>query len=199
MPTFIKELWERDHAVRWVHNAAELSQGDVCLLLSCGSLLTKKQLQMHSHNLVVHASALPKGQGWSPMTWQILEGENCIPITLFEADAELDAGPIYLQDRLTLKGHELIKKWQDLQAKSTIKLCLRWFDMYKEIVPAAQPQNGESSNYRRRRPVDSKLDLNLSIAEQFDLLRVVDNERYPAYFQLHNKTFVLHVEEDTRN
>ena len=31
------------------------------------------------------------------MTWQILEGASSIPITLFEAVADLDAGPIHLQ------------------------------------------------------------------------------------------------------
>jgi methionyl-tRNA formyltransferase len=30
----------------------------------------------------VHESALPQGQGWSPMTWQILEGASPIPVTL---------------------------------------------------------------------------------------------------------------------
>ena len=31
-------------------------------------LLNADQLALHRHNLVVHESALPQGQGWSPMT-----------------------------------------------------------------------------------------------------------------------------------
>jgi len=31
-------------------------------------------------------------------------------------------------------------------------------------------------------PVDSKIDVNKSISEQFNLLRMTDNERYPCYF-----------------
>lgn len=42
------------------------------------------------------------------MTWQILEGASSIPITLFEAVADLDAGPIHLQQEITLHGHELV-------------------------------------------------------------------------------------------
>ena len=68
----------------------------MCLLLSCSRLLNADQLALHSYNLVVHESALPQGQGLSPMTWQILEGARSIPITLFEAVADLDAGPIHL-------------------------------------------------------------------------------------------------------
>lgn len=196
IPALIKPLWQRGHAIRWIHKSSELAQGDVCLLLSCGSLLSEKQLAIHSHNLVVHASALPKGQGWSPMTWQILEGENSIPLTLFEAAVELDAGPIYLQTLLRLEGHELVEEWQTLQAKTTIQLCLNWFDHYKKIIPAAQSQSGETSNYRRRRPEDSRLDLEAPLINQFNLLRVVDNQKYPAYFQLHNRTFFLHIKRN---
>lgn len=83
--------------MRWIHNPAQLAPGDVCLLLRCSRLLSAEQLALHHHSLVVHESALPQGQGWSPMTWQILEGASSIPITLFEATAALDAGPIYLQ------------------------------------------------------------------------------------------------------
>ena len=67
------------------------------------SLLTAEHLALHRYNLAVHESALPQGQGWSPMTWQILEGASSIPITLFEAVADLDAGPIYLQQQITLR------------------------------------------------------------------------------------------------
>jgi UDP-2,4-diacetamido-2,4,6-trideoxy-beta-L-altropyranose hydrolase len=184
IPSLIKSLWQRGHAIRWVHKSSELAPGDVCLLLSCGSLLSEEKLAMHSHNLVVHASALPKGQGWSPMTWQIIEGENTIPLTLFEAAVELDAGPIYLQTLLSLEGHELVEEWQTLQAKTTIELCLNWFDHYKKIIPAAQCQRGESSSYRRRRPEDSKLDLEAPLINQFNLLLEIANTglHVPSFF-----------------
>ena len=128
LPRLIKALWQRGHAVRWIHHPADLAPGDVCLLLSCGRLLSTEQLALHRHNLVVHESALPQGQGWSPMTWQILEGASQIPITLFEATAALDAGPIYLQRTIPLQGTELVEEWRALQAEATIALCLEWLD-----------------------------------------------------------------------
>ena len=193
IPKLIIALWERGHTIRWIHNPSQLAQGDVCLLLSCGRLLSAKQLGMNRHNLVVHASDLPKGQGWSPMTWQILEGASSIPLTLFEAAEALDAGPIYLQKQIELAGHELLKEWQELQAKMCLELCLDWFDGYVEVVNSAQTQSGEPSNYGRRRPADSKLDPYRSLADQFNLLRTVDNKRYPAFFQLKNQIFQIKV------
>ena len=180
----------------WIHHPAKLAAGDVCLLLSSGRLLSAEQLALHRYNLVVHESALPQRQGWSPMTWQILEGASTIPITLFEAVAELDAGPIYLQQQIDLQGHELVEEWRALQAQATLELCLAWFDRYHEVVAAARPQQGEASHYRRRRPADSELDPQRSLAEQFELLRVVDNERYPAFFQWGNRRFSLQVNPD---
>jgi methionyl-tRNA formyltransferase len=38
------------------------------------------------------------------MNWQILEGVSRIPITLSKATADLDAGPIFLQQELALQG-----------------------------------------------------------------------------------------------
>jgi UDP-2,4-diacetamido-2,4,6-trideoxy-beta-L-altropyranose hydrolase len=191
LPDLITALWNRGHAVRWIHNPAALCSGDVCLLLSCGRLLNTEQLALHRHNLVIHASALPQGQGWSPMTWQILEGASSIPITLFEAVADLDAGSIYLQQHIVLNGHELAVDWRLPLAQATSDLCLAWFDRYHEVVNASLPQHGEASHYRRRRPTDSQLDPELSLAEQFNLLRVVDNDSYPAFFYWQNNRYDL--------
>jgi UDP-2,4-diacetamido-2,4,6-trideoxy-beta-L-altropyranose hydrolase len=194
LPRLIEALWARGHAVRWIHQPADLSPGDVCLLLSCGRLLSSEQLALHRHNLVVHESALPQGQGWSPMTWQILEGASQIPITLFEATAALDAGPIYLQRTIDLQGTELVDEWRTLQAEATINLCLEWLDRHSEVIAQARPQQGEASHYRRRRGADSQLDPHRSLAEQFNLLRVVDNQRYPAFVEIEGRRYELQIQ-----
>ena len=188
------DLSLRGYQVRRIHRPTELAPGDVCFLLSCGRLLSPKQLALHHHNLVVHESALPQGQGWSPMTWQILEGASQIPITLFEATAELDAGPIYLQHTIDLQGTELVEEWRALQAEATIALCLEWLDRYAEVLAKARPQQGEASHYRRRRPADSQLDPQRSLAEQLNLLRVVDNHRYPAFVELKGRRYELQIQ-----
>jgi methionyl-tRNA formyltransferase len=43
---------------------------------------------------------------------------------------------------------------------------------------------------------DSKLNMNKTIKNQFNLLRIVDNERYPAYFIYNNKKYILKIYED---
>lgn len=126
------------------------------------------------------------------MTWQFLEGASQIPITLFEATAELDAGPIYLQHTIDLQGTDLVEEWCALQAEATISLCLEWLDRYTEALAHAQHQQGEARHYRRR-PSDSKLDPERSHAEQFNLLRVVDIQLYPAILNMRGSSYYVYT------
>ena len=143
------------------------------------------------HNIVVHPSDLPKGQGFSPLTWLILEGANDIPITLFEAVENVDAGPFYFKDIMHFEGHELNEELKLRQGEKTIELVLKFVDAYPNIMP--QKQEGEATWYRRRTSKDSELDVTKSIGEQFELLRVVDNERYPAFFLYRGHRYVLRI------
>jgi methionyl-tRNA formyltransferase len=127
------------------------------------------------------------------MTWQNHEGTRQIPITLFEATAELDAGPIYLQHTIDQQGTGLVDEWRALQAKATIALCLNWLDRCTEVLEQARPQQGEANHYRRR-ATDSQLDPQRSLAEQLNLLRVVDNQRYPAFVELRGRCYELLIQ-----
>lgn len=195
IPQLISRLEKEHHQVRWVHQASLIPEGDFVFYLGCGQIVKSDILQRNKHNLVVHESALPLGKGWSPLTWQILEGNNDIPITLFEASTLVDSGVIYLQDTLHFNGFELINDLRELQAQKSIDMCLSFIYRYPDIVAQGIPQQGESTFYRRRTLQDSLLDPDKTIKEQFNLLRVVDNERYPAFFEINNETYILKIEK----
>jgi methionyl-tRNA formyltransferase len=173
------ELNERGHQAFLLHKAGDVKRGDILFLLSCEKIFS--ELHLNKHNLVVHESALPKGKGWSPLTWQVLEGRNEITITLFEAEKKVDAGPIYYQEIIKLNGSELINELRDAQGKATIRLAVKFVSAYPNV--SGIPQTGEATYYEKRKPEDSRLDVNKPLKEQFNLLRVVDNDRYPAFFE----------------
>ncbi|MFC5405013.1 formyltransferase family protein [Cohnella soli] len=179
--------------VVWTHDVADLTDGDIAFFLGCEQIVPQDLLAKNTHNLVVHASDLPKGKGWSPLTWRILEGDNDIPVVLFEAAERVDDGPIYLRERIAFNGTELIDEMRTALAMTTIKLCNRFLDEYPGVVSGAEMQLGESSYYRRRTPSDSKLDPDRSIREQFRLMRVADNDRYPCFFDLDGCTYEIKV------
>jgi UDP-2,4-diacetamido-2,4,6-trideoxy-beta-L-altropyranose hydrolase len=191
----ILSMLSASHEVSWVHAAEDAPGGDLCFYLSYSRISNQSILAKYTHNLVVHESALPQGRGWAPMSWQILEGKSDIPITLFEAVNDVDAGPIYLQEIVHLNGSELHDEWRSLQADSTLRLCRYFYENYPAVVLQARPQDGKPSTYPRRRSTDSCLDIDETIKDQFDLLRVVNNDKYPAFFDLDNNRFILRIEK----
>lgn len=185
---------ERDHSVHLIDAAQKVMAGDIAFYLSCEKLVPVQILKRNQSNIVVHASNLPEGKGMSPLTWQILEGKNEIPITLFEAVEALDAGPVYLRNTIRFAGHELLPEMQKKLGKRIVEMCEVFVDEFPAILNRSVPQAGSGSRYRKRTPMDSKLDPTRSIAEQFDLLRVVDNERYPAFFEMRGHRYLLKIE-----
>ncbi|NCC05412.1 MAG: UDP-2,4-diacetamido-2,4,6-trideoxy-beta-L-altropyranose hydrolase, partial [Proteobacteria bacterium] len=175
VPKLILSWLAEGHSVSWSHDASTLPGGDLCFYLSYGRIVDAKTRSRYGNNLVVHASDLPKGRGWSPASWLILEGAERLPVTLLEAVDAVDAGPIYLQKRIPLHGAELIDDWRDLVADATIDLARSFVSRHPEILHEAREQAGDSSSYPRRRNTDSELDSTKTLAEQFNHLRIVDN------------------------
>lgn len=188
-----RRLSDAGHPTRTVREYDEITRGDIALYLSCLRLTPPEVIARNRWNFVVHASALPEGRGFSPVVWQILEGANEIPVTMIEMAAEADAGAIVAQNRFHLDGHELNAEVRHLLASAIEDLCVEV--VLSPTPPEPKAQKGEPTWYRRRRPIDSALDPAKSIAAQFDLLRVVDNMRYPAYFDYRGHRYSLKIED----
>lgn len=190
----LKAEFEKDgHVVRWIHDPKQLETGDIAFFLSLSRIVPTAILHRSAHNLVVHGSALPLGRGWSPLTWQILEGMNDIPVTLIEAREPVDSGEVYAQELLHFHGHELIDELRAGLARTTLSLCRQFVSRYPFVSGESRPQVGAPSYYARRRPHDSRLDPDKTIREQFNLLRVADPDRYPAFFEYAGRRYEVRL------
>ena len=187
LASIIKERYL--YNVSMVYKHKDVTEGEILLILSCEKRFN--ELSLNKHNLVIHESDLPRGKGWSPITWQILEGRNKIPVTLFEAEKELDSGVIYHKDFIHFNGGELHNEIRDLQGEMTIKLVLEFLNKFP--YNTGEKQKGKATFYSKRTPINSELDINKTIKEQFNLLRVCDNDRYPSFFILNNRKYFLKI------
>lgn len=185
------------HDVTHVYKTSDIVGGDIMLVLSCEKILKGEYLKLHKSNVVVHPSKVPLGKGWSPLAWQVLEGSNNIPVSLFEAVEAVDAGDVYIVDYIKLEGHELNEEIKHKQGLLTMKMVKKYIDEFESIV--ATPQSGEETFYPRRRQKENELDINKTIVEQFNLFRVVDNERYPAHFHLNGTKYILKIYKDDKS
>lgn len=188
---FLKNLEIMGHSVNVCQSESELKEADISAFISCVKIVSKTGLKKSTSNIVCHPSNLPKGRGFSPIAWEILNNMNYLTFTLFEADEEVDNGQIYKKLKVELKGTELNEEIKNIQAETTYTMILDYISQYPKNKSSRQV--GEPTYYKKRTQLDSELDINKTIHEQFNLLRVVDNDLYPAFFYFGETKFILKI------
>jgi len=189
------EINRVDHDISLVRTKKDLGGGDVLFLISCSEIISSLDRAAYRASLVLHASDLPHGRGWSPHIWEIIKGAENITLSLLEAEDAVDSGRIWHQIILPIPKHAL---WDEINEQlfsaeiALIDFAVKEFDT---IIPVEQNHTIEPTYFPRRKPADSKIDPELSIATQFDLIRVSDPNRFPAYFELHGHNYKLILEK----
>ena len=104
--------------------------------------------------LNVHPSLLPRWRGAAPVERAILAGDEETGVTIHETVAELDAGPIAVQERFAIgdddAGQVFVRAGE---------VAARLLDDVLED-PHFAPQEGESTSAEKITPADRDLDLN---------------------------------------
>lgn len=181
------------HKAKLCRTHDDIAQNGVAFFLGCIKIAPSSILDMNKVNLVVHASDLPKGRGMSPWTWQVIEGLSKIPVCLLEASEEVDSGNIFYKHNIELNGDELVDEIRNLIGEKTVELC-RLF-LGEEKLPKSEEQVGSPTFYKKRNLEDSRINPKNTIEEQFNLLRVVDNEKYPAFFDYKGSRYSLKIDK----
>ena len=188
------ELNSVNHTIELVTEVNDLSGGDFLFLVSCGDYITKNLRSCYNYTLVLHASKLPEGRGWSPHIWDLLQDKGEIYLTLLEAEDSIDTGDIWLQEKIPIEPHELFDEINQKLFEREIYMIDFAIKNHNNIVPISQEYVNDNV-YRKRTPEDSKLDPHKSISEQFALIRLSDPDRYPAFFNLHGKTYEIIIKK----
>lgn len=191
------ERWAHDVAaqarVRVQRDDRALVGGDFLFLVSCHQIIRAPTRNLYRHTLVLHASALPQGRGMSPQVWQILEGAKGFTVSLLEARDELDSGRIWQQREVEIPETALYDEINARLFAAEIELMNWALASCDHATP--REQAGEPSCYRRRTPQDSRIDPELPLADQFDLLRVADPQRYPAFFDYRGQRYRIRIDK----
>lgn len=126
-----------------------------------------------------HMTDVPYGRGGSPLQNLILRGHRDTTLTALRMVEAFDAGPVYLKRPLSLEGsaREILSRASDLSA-----------EMIQTILathPTPEPQCGEPTIFKRRKPSESAIPPQLSTTQLYDFIRMLDAEGYPAAFLEH--------------
>jgi methionyl-tRNA formyltransferase len=172
----------------------ELRGGDLCFLLSCTDIVPIATLNKYSNVLVIHASDLPVGRGWSPHIWHIINGGKDIVVSLLEASQKVDRGDIWKKLCYPIPSHFLYEDIIKTVNQAHIDLMNFAVDNYGSVQPTPQNPDITATYFPRRTQADSEISALKSIAEQFDTIRASDKYRFPSFFYLRGQKFKLIVE-----
>jgi len=169
-------------------------KGTLLFLVSCSEIVKKSHRDYFIHTLVLHASDLPKDRGWSPHVWAVVNGKSKLPLSLLEAEDKVDTGAIWKKVDITLDGSELYDEINKKLFDAELQLITWACENVDSVVPVLQDES--ATNYLRKRTLeDSEVDISQSLESQFNLLRVCDPERFPAYFYKNGCKYKIKIEK----
>jgi methionyl-tRNA formyltransferase len=169
----------------------KIIKNSIVFVLSYTKILDIDFIKSNKKVLIIHPSKLPKDKGFAPVQNQILKNKKLIHICILEASDKVDSGPVIYRDTFLLLGHELSNEIRKKQAISTFKLISKFLKNYPKYK--AYKQKGTSNFNKRRGPKASELNINKSIKSQFNLLRICDNDCYPAFFEHKKNIYVIKI------
>ena len=120
-----------------------------------------------------HTAPLPYGRGGSPIQNLILKKFKTVPVCALKMTNDIDAGPIYLRENISLSGNlDEIFNRVSVKIIKMIKLLIK-----KKIKP--KKQMGKIFNFKRLKKSNSKIRKNEKINEIYDKIRMLSSYGYP--------------------
>ena len=134
--------------------------------------------------VIFHMTDLPYGRGGSPLQNLIVRGHTMTKLSAIKCVEEMDAGDIYLQRNLSLKGTA-----EEIFSRASILMQEMIFEIVqKNIVPFEQ--QGKVVRFKRRKRAESNVTDLSNLELVFDYIRMLDAEGYPkAYIETENLSF----------
>ena len=127
--------------------------------------------------VVFHMTDLPYGRGGSPLQNLIVRGNTKTKISAIRVEQEVDAGPIYMKEEVSLEGNA-----REIFEKISHIIFDRMIPRFWEEHLEPKEQQGEPVFFKRRTPQESELKPGQSLIEIYDYIRMLDAEGYPNAF-----------------
>ena len=131
--------------------------------------------------IVFHAAPLPYGRGGSPIQNLILRGHKVSPVCALKMSNELDSGPIYDKEEISLEGSlcEILKRLDN-----AVNLIMK---RLIDHLPTPIKQTGEVKIFKRLGSNDNEISFDTTFEKAYDAVRMLDHPSYPnAYLSLKN-------------
>lgn len=142
--------------------------------------------------IAFHTSPLPYGRGGSPIQNLILNGFREAPLCAIKMINQIDAGPIYTKEVISLEGNldKIFERISVAMEKIILEICK------KNLIPLEQ--KGDPFYFKRLSDKNNILKLDIPVEKVYDRIRMLDGKEYPkAYIELED--YVIEFSEAELN
>lgn len=139
-----------------------------------------------------HTAPLPFGRGGSPIQNMIKLGFSSSKVCALKMERELDAGPIYLKEKISLNGNLC-----EILSKISEKILIM---MKKILDKKINPKKQVGKVVKFKRIKNNSINFKLNIKRIFDQIRMLDDPCYPnSYIKLGNYKIEFFKAEMNKN
>jgi len=138
-----------------------------------------------------HPTLLPKGRGGASIPWAILNNLNETGVTLFKLDNGVDTGPIIKQKIIKIAKAETATTLYEKVELMHVKIIKEFIpELKKNNFNLLKQNNDMATEWPRRKPNESEIDLKSSVWDAERLIRAT-TKPYPGAFYFENKKKVI--------
>jgi methionyl-tRNA formyltransferase len=118
------------------------------VLVSYGKIIPQSIIDLFTPGIInVHPSLLPRYRGPSPIEAAILGGDKVTGVSIMQLSAEMDAGPVFQQSRLELKGDETAEDLYESLGKIGSKMLIDLLPSILDGSVTPHPQDETAATY----------------------------------------------------
>jgi len=123
---------------------------DLVVTIGYGLLLPTDILEIPKHGFInLHFSLLPRWRGAAPVQRAIEAGDSITGVTVFQLDAGMDTGPIYLSAQIPLSSTTTADQLFDSLANLGVEPVLKTLDLIERgDTPSPQEDAGATRAYK---------------------------------------------------
>lgn len=156
-------VWQPER-LRGAEADPRLSGHDLFVVMAYGEILRQPVLDLPTACINLHGSLLPRWRGASPLQACLRAGDTETGVCVMEMVPALDAGPVYLCERLPLTPRTTLPELHDALAQTAATALERFLDAWPDIQ--ATPQDDTTATFcRKLTSAEGRIDWRLTAAE----------------------------------
>jgi methionyl-tRNA formyltransferase len=132
-------VWQPE-TLRGAEGDPRLATADLFVVMAYGEILRQAVLDLPRACINLHASLLPRWRGASPLQACLRAGDAATGVTVMGMVRALDAGPMYLAERVPLTASTTLPELHDRLADAAATALGRFLDAWPQVSPTPQDE-----------------------------------------------------------